>query len=1430
LALLFGLGSGCSGGGGGGPAALSVVSTSPANHAVDVPTDAVVTLDFNVPLDANTVGDTVEVKDLASGTIGGTRTASGSRLTFTPSAPMRANALFTVSLWDSVRGTGGERMTGSYSFTFTTKAMAPVPHSVGGVVSGLAAGASLVLQDNFADDLTVSSNGAFTFAIRLDAAANYHVSVKTQPTGQTCNVTNGNGSIGNADVTGVTVTCTTDTPADTTPPTIVSKTPASSASGVAINASITVTFSEPMSAASLTAGYSGCTSGFRFTTSANSSACVPGALSLSGATLTLTPTSPLANGTFYTVFVTNLAADVAGNVLGTASSWGFSTIEAAPAAPGSVAATAAPGQVTLTWAASSGASSYDVYWATAPGVTVGSDKVAAVSSGWVHTGRTNGATYYYRVAAVNSGGASPLSSEVSAMPQVPPPGAPAGLGATAGDGQVTLTWTAATGAASYTLYWSTAAGVTTASTKVTGVSSGYVHAGRANGTACFYRVSAVNAGGESGLSNEASATPQVPLPGAPTGLVATAGNGQVTLTWSGVLGPATYNLYWSSAAGVTASSAKIAPVASGYVHASLANGSAYYYRVSAVNAGGEGALSPEVTATPQPPAPAKPVVTVAAGPGQQQVTATWAAVPGATSYSLYWSTASGVTTASTQVGGVTSPYTLNGLAPGSPCYVRVSAVNGGGETLSNEVYTPTLVAAPANLAASAVAYDSVSLTWSAATGATAYTLYWAEGATVTTSSSSTLVYGTTKAITGLKDNTGYSFRVAGSNSAGAGALSGALGVSTAPYWVLATHASGGDAAVQLSWTPVAGAATYKVYWNTSGNVSAADAAQTVTAPGTMLDHAALTNGTRYCYRVAAVSAQGVAGPIATTDSCAIPDLRASVRAWSPGLAVAKGTAAHVGLANGGVLRSTDAGAHWSKVDARWTSGFSGLAYGAGRFVVLTYDSSNNPHPVLISTDDGLTWTAQATTLNLVSIAHGNGRFVAGALYGLIYTSTDGFTWTQAYSNWGSHYRGAAYGTYNGSPLFVAVGDGGRVSTSADGLAWTSSAVAGGVPSLDRVAVQGNVVLVAAGTNVYKSTDGGITFTSGGGLASAALALAGGEGLFVAAGAGGYLATSPDGAAWTTRATGTTQTLWSLAYDGADFMAAGASLTVLTSASGTAWSLASGGADAPVFNAVGASATGFVALGNAGAVRTSSDGAAWTAHDLATSADFLDVAFGNGMFVAVLSGGGVATSTNDGATWKVTTSPQPFARIFYKADTNVFVATDGAKYYTSPDARSWIGWVVNSATSAITFTGAAGGNGVFALVGSKQAGNTWSAYALSSTDLATWSETLLSSLSNGSALFSREAVFGAGAFVFATNYAVYRSTAPPAWVSTGLVTTGRVRFTGNRFLRGALLTSADGAVWAQRNPGVNSTDAACLGSTCVFIGADALIASITGAGY
>lgn len=78
---------------------------------------------------------------------------------------------------------------------------------VGGSVTGLAAGKSVVLQNNAGDDLAVTANGAFAFATPLDTGAAYMVTVKTQPEGQLCAVTSGTGTIATSNVTGVTVTC-----------------------------------------------------------------------------------------------------------------------------------------------------------------------------------------------------------------------------------------------------------------------------------------------------------------------------------------------------------------------------------------------------------------------------------------------------------------------------------------------------------------------------------------------------------------------------------------------------------------------------------------------------------------------------------------------------------------------------------------------------------------------------------------------------------------------------------------------------------------------------------------------------------------------------------------------------------------------------------------------------------------------------------------------------------------------------------------------------------------------------------------------------------------------------------------------------------------------------------------------------------------------
>ena len=79
-------------------------------------------------------------------------------------------------------------------------------YTVGGTVSGLSG--TVVLQDNGGDNLSVSANGPFTFATALASGAAYSVTVKTNPSGQTCTVASGSGTIASANVTNVAVSCT----------------------------------------------------------------------------------------------------------------------------------------------------------------------------------------------------------------------------------------------------------------------------------------------------------------------------------------------------------------------------------------------------------------------------------------------------------------------------------------------------------------------------------------------------------------------------------------------------------------------------------------------------------------------------------------------------------------------------------------------------------------------------------------------------------------------------------------------------------------------------------------------------------------------------------------------------------------------------------------------------------------------------------------------------------------------------------------------------------------------------------------------------------------------------------------------------------------------------------------------------------------------
>ena len=131
-------------------------------------------------------------------------------------------------------------------------------------------------------------------------------------------------------------------------------------------------------------------------------------------------------------------------------------------------------------------------------------------------------------------------------------------------------------------------------------SANYTDTQATNGTTFYYVVSSTNAVGESANSAEVSATPQVSVPAAPTGLNVSAGNAQVALTWFPAATATGYNVKRSLASGGSYTTIAGTIIATNYTDTQVTNGTTYYYVVSALNAGGEGANSTEVSATPQP--------------------------------------------------------------------------------------------------------------------------------------------------------------------------------------------------------------------------------------------------------------------------------------------------------------------------------------------------------------------------------------------------------------------------------------------------------------------------------------------------------------------------------------------------------------------------------------------------------------------------------------------------------------------------------------------------------------------------------------------------------------------------------------------------------------------------------------------------------------
>jgi fibronectin type 3 domain-containing protein len=176
---------------------------------------------------------------------------------------------------------------------------------------------------------------------------------------------------------------------------------------------------------------------------------------------------------------------------------------------------------------------------------------------------------------------------------------PTGLAATAGDSLVTLTWTASTGATGYNVKRATqSGGPYSLLAKVT--SPGYSDSTVVNGTKYYYVVSSLNLAGESANSVEVSATPEGPTapPPVPVNVAATAGDMQVSLTWSASTTATSYHVKRATVSGGPYTVVS-SPTTTSFVDVSLTNDTTYYYIVSAINSAGESPNSVEVHATPE---------------------------------------------------------------------------------------------------------------------------------------------------------------------------------------------------------------------------------------------------------------------------------------------------------------------------------------------------------------------------------------------------------------------------------------------------------------------------------------------------------------------------------------------------------------------------------------------------------------------------------------------------------------------------------------------------------------------------------------------------------------------------------------------------------------------------------------------------------------
>jgi hypothetical protein len=323
-------------------------------------------------------------------------------------------------------------------------------------------------------------------------------------------------------------------------------------------------------------------------------------------------------------------------------------------------------QLTVTWAAVTGASWYQVWLSPTIDTIESAEQYGENITGSLSktiTGLTNGTTYYIWIRAGNGSDTSNFSGRASGIP-ITDASAPA---VALGSGQLILDWAAMTGASEYEVFYS--AGTTPPQTSAQTVSTpSAVITGLSNGVTYHVWVRGKNSTGTGAISPGASGKPI----GGMGEITLSSGDGQVTASWAAVAGAEQYEVYCHTSAAMPGSPVQTVSATSGTI-TGLTNGTTYYLWVKPINSSGAGAVSTAVSGKPLE-MPGTPTLTARDG----QLTVTWTAVTGADEYEVYCDTSPSPVTFKQTTSGVST--TITGLTNETLYYVRLKAKGGSSVT------------------------------------------------------------------------------------------------------------------------------------------------------------------------------------------------------------------------------------------------------------------------------------------------------------------------------------------------------------------------------------------------------------------------------------------------------------------------------------------------------------------------------------------------------------------------------------------------------------------------------------------------------------------------------------------------------------------------------------------------------------------------------